>query len=107
MLHKNLFEELKKRVNKTEAFVTSNSSKQEIIEDLIYALNEGLIQLPNRDVYAPLYQELGTFSYEYSLKTRKVKYGALEGAHDDTVMSLALAYHTLKKRKTKGTYYVY
>ena len=102
-----LYEELKKKVNKAEAFVTTNSSKQEIIEDLIYAINEGLIQLPTKDIYPPLYQELGTFSYEYSLKTRKIKYGALEGAHDDTVMSLALAYHTLKKRKTKGTYYVY
>jgi phage FluMu gp28-like protein len=102
-----LYEELEKKWNKVEAFVTTNTSKSEIIEELIYGLNEGEIKLPTKDVYTPLYNELGSYSYEYSLKTRKVKYGAIEGAHDDTVMSLAIAYNTFKKRKSKGTYYVY
>lgn len=102
-----LFDEMKKQYQKVEPFVTSNQSKQQIIEDLIYAVNENLIQLPTKEVYAPLYQELGTFTYEYSLKTRKIKYGAMEGAHDDTVMSLGIAYNTLRQRKTKGTYFIY
>ena len=102
-----LYEELEKKWNKVEPFITTNTSKSEIIEELIYGLNEGEIKLPTKEVYAPLYNEMGSYSYEYSLKTRKVKYGAIEGAHDDTVMSLAIAYNTFKKRKSKGTYYVY
>lgn len=102
-----LYEEIRKKYYKIEPFVTSNSSKQQIIEDLIYACNERTIQLPTRDTYPPLYQELGSFTYEYSLKTRKVRYTAMEGAHDDTIMSLAIGLNALRQKKSKGTYYVY
>ena len=102
-----LYEQLKNKWNKVEPFITSNSSKQNIVEDIIYATNENQVKLPTEQLNPALYAELKMFSYEYSIKTRKIQYKAIEGAHDDTIMSLCIAYNTLKERKTKGVYYVY
>jgi len=102
-----LFEQLKQKYPKVEPFVTTNASKQNIVEDFIYATNEGKIQLPNQELNPQLYNELKTFTYEYSLKTRKISYGAIDGAHDDIIMSMCIGYNTLKERKQKGSYYIY
>jgi hypothetical protein len=102
-----LFEQLKQRYKNVLPFQTTNASKQNIIEDFIYGTNEGQIFLPTERLNPELYLELKTFSYEYSLKTRKISYGAIQGAHDDIIMSLCIGYNTLKERKTKGTYYIY
>jgi hypothetical protein len=102
-----LFEQLKQKYPKVEPFVTTNSSKQNIVEDFIYATNEGKVLLPSYKLNPSLYNELKTFSYNYSLKTRKITYGALDGAHDDIIMSLCIGYNTLKERKVKGTYHIY
>lgn len=102
-----LYEQLKQKYSKVEPFVTTNASKQNIVEDFIYATNEGLVRLPTQDLNPHLYSELKTFTYDYSLKTRKITYGAIEGAHDDIIMSLCIGYNTLKERKTKGVYHIY
>lgn len=101
-----LFEQIKKKYKKVHPFVTTNSSKQTIIEDLIYSLNQGELLLPSRELFSPLYNELNSFTYKYSPTSRKVVYGGLSGTHDDTVMSLAIAYNTFKTKKTSGTYVV-
>ena len=102
-----IYEQIKKRYTNADPFVTTNSSKQNIIEDIIYATNEGNLRLPTGDTFPPLYSELKAFSFEYSPRTRQVRYEAQGGHHDDCVMSLAIAYNALKQKKTKGTYYVY
>jgi len=102
-----LYEQLKGKYNKVEPFITSQSSKQNIVEDFIYATNEGLVKLPSQELNPSLYNELKTFSYQYSIKTRRISYAAIEGAHDDIIMSLCIAYNTLKERKTKGAYFIY
>lgn len=102
-----LFENLKKLYPNVYPFLTSSSSKQNIIEDLIYATNELKVSLPTEQLFNPLYQELKLFTYEYSMKTRNIKYSAPQGSHDDTIMSLAIAYNTIKERKTKGVYSIY
>lgn len=102
-----LYEQLKQKYQKVEPFLTSQSSKQNIVEDFIYATNEGLVKLPTQELNPQLYNELKTFTYEYSIKTRRISYAAMDGAHDDIVMSLCIAYNTLKERKTKGSYYIY
>lgn len=101
-----LFESLKKQYKKVTPFLTTNASKQHIIEDLIYSLNQNDLYLPSQELFPPLYNELGSFSYKYSPSSRKVIYGGLTGTHDDTVMSLAIAYNTLKSKKSSGTYYL-
>lgn len=102
-----IYEQLKKQYNNTHPFLTTNSSKQNIVEDLIYGLNEGNILLPSKDLFSPLYNEMSAFTFNYSPKTRQIKYEAPQGLHDDCVLSLAIGYNCLKQKKTSGTYYVY
>jgi hypothetical protein len=102
-----LYEQLRQKYQKVEPFLTTQSSKQNIVEDFIYATNEGLIKLPTQELNQALYNELKTFTYEYSIKTRRISYAAMDGAHDDIIMSLCIAYNTLKDRKTKGAYFIY
>jgi len=56
--------------------------------------------------FSPLYSELSYFTYEYSPKTRSIRYGHPTGLHDDTVISLSLCNYNRKKNKTYGTYAV-
>jgi hypothetical protein len=102
-----LYEQLEKKYKNIHPFITTNQSKQQIIEDLIYELNIDKLKLPSETLFPSLYNELDTFTYHYSPSTRKVVYKAIEGSHDDCVMSLAIALHSLKERKTKGSYYIY
>jgi len=95
---------LSKRCKNIHPFTTTNNSKQEIIEGLILDINEGNVKIPSRTLFPSLYDELSIFSYEYSPKTRNVKYGAPSGFHDDCVMSLCLANYSRKKNKMKGKY---
>jgi len=102
-----LYEQISKKYQNITPFQTSQSSKQDIIEDLIYELNKGELRLPTETLFSPLYNELKTFTYEYSPKTRKVSYKSIPGAHDDTIISLALSLHSLRQKKTKGSYFIY
>jgi len=102
-----IYEQLKGKVKSIYPFVTSNKSKQEIIEGLILDFNEGNIKIPDRNLFQPLYDELGYFTYDYNPKTRSVKYGHPTGLHDDTVISLALANYCRKTNVKKGSYSFY
>ena len=102
-----IFEQLKSKVKSIYPFVTTNKSKQEIIEGLILDFNEGNIKIPDRKLFAPLYDELGYFTYDYNPKTRSIKYGHPSGLHDDCVISLALANYCRKTNIKRGSYSFY
>jgi phage terminase large subunit len=102
-----LFEQLKKKYPKAYPFQTTSASKQNIIEDLLYSLNEGKLSLPSREFYTPLSDELSTYSYTYNMKSRQIRYGAVDGAHDDIVMSMAIAHNTLKTKRRTSAYKIY
>lgn len=101
-----IFEQLKKQYPNVEPFTTTNDTKQNLVEDLILAMNENKLFLPTQNLSPELYRELTTFTYEYSPKTRRVKYGAQSGFHDDMVMSLALANFCFKKKINYGSYVI-
>jgi len=44
--------------------------------------------------------------FVYNNKTRNVQYSAPVGMHDDSVISLSLAYQSLKEKKSRGKYRV-
>lgn len=102
-----LYEQLKTKYRNVQPFLTTNTSKQNIIEDFIYGTNEGEILLPTETLCPEMTLELKTFTYNYSLKTRRISYGAIQGAHDDIIMSLCIGYNALKEQKTKGQYFIY
>jgi hypothetical protein len=99
-----IYEQLSKKVKSIEPFVTTNKSKQEIIEGLILDFNENNIKIPSRQLDPALYDELGYFTYEYNPKSRSIKYGHPNGLHDDCVIALALANYCRKTKVSKGTY---
>ena len=97
-----LFEELRKKWTNTYPFITTNKSKQEIIEGLILDMNEGTIGIPVKDAYEALHHELEVFTYDYNPKTRSIRYGHPNGLHDDTVLSLAIANYNRKQKVSSG-----
>ena len=97
-----LFEQLRREWNNTYPFITTNKSKQEIIEGLILDFNNQEIGLPTRDQFPALLSELETFTYDYNPKSRSIKYGHPKGLHDDTVMSLAIANYNRKQKRSSG-----
>jgi hypothetical protein len=99
-----IYEQLRAQWPKIEPFTTTNKSKQEIIEGLILDVNEENIRIPHEDLFRPLFHEMSIFTYDYSPKTRSIRYGHPPGMHDDTVMSLALANYCRKQRRTYGSY---
>lgn len=101
-----LYENIKKQYASVQPFITNSDSKQNMIEDLIMTMNEEGIKLPSPDLNTDLYRELSVFTYEYSPKTRKVRYMGPNGFHDDCVISLSLAHHSWKKKATYGTYVI-
>lgn len=99
-----IFEQIKRAWPKIDPFTTTNKSKQEIIEGLILDVNEKAINIPDSNLFAPLYHEMQIFTYDYSPKTRTIRYGHPPGHHDDTVMSLAITNYCRKQKKSYGQY---
>lgn len=75
-----------------EAFLTTNQSKKELINNLSILIEQKKILIPNIPV---LVSELEAFSYEVS-SNGNIIYKAPTGYHDDMVMSLAMAVKDLK-----------
>lgn len=96
-----IFEDLKANYTNIEPFVTTSKSKQDIIEALQVAIQNKEFTVLDIDW---LIKEFNIFTYEYSHKTRSIKYSAPSGFHDDGVMSCAMAYNSLKKLRTSGNY---
>lgn len=70
-------------------FVTTNSSKADIIEGLAVAFEQGEIEIFNDPV---LVGELLSYDQE-RLPSGLIRYSAPDGQHDDCVMALALAWY--------------
>ena len=68
----------------------TNTSKQVLIEQLIVAIEQGFISIPDCKETRFLIDELKCFTYEL-LPSGKLRYTAPEGLHDDGVISLGLA----------------
>lgn len=85
---------LKRKVRKglLRDFTTTNESKRRIVEQLVEAFQTGQIQVPPD---AELLKELQHYQIERT-PTGKVTYNAVNGIHDDFVVSLALTYDLAK-----------
>lgn len=82
-------------------WVTSNQSKNTIIENLINDFSKKTISIPNDK---DLLFELENFEASFSKLSRCIKYEARSGLHDDIVMSLAICNYTRKKAASYGQY---
>jgi len=84
-----VYEMIRKKYRDVKPFITTNTSKENIIRRLISDIADSNIELPSPNLFQPLYQELQMFQYKY-LPSGKVSYEAMSGFHDDTVLSLAI-----------------
>jgi hypothetical protein len=94
-----IFEQIKAQYNNVHPFTTTSKSKQDAVESLQVAVQNKEFHILNIDW---LKKEFDVFTYEYSHKTRSIKYSAPNGFHDDGVMSCCIAYSALKELKTAG-----
>lgn len=102
-----IFELIKKEYKNIIPITTTNSNKQEYVENLIYAFNSDKIKIPDFKLSEELHEELDTFEMTFSPKTRSVVYAARSGFHDDYIISLCLAYKSYKDKKQSGKYMMY
>jgi hypothetical protein len=84
-----LLEQLKKRQLVADGYLFNNTSKKTLIEELVVGIEQQRCTFPDLPV---LIGELRTMEYTLT-PSRLVQYAAPQGSHDDTVISLALAYH--------------
>lgn len=92
-----VFDLLRKSIPSIKPFITTNDTKNEIIEELILAIQTRSIILPTKELFPEMSSEFETYSFTYSTKTRRIIYGAKQGFHDDIVMSLAISNYASKK----------
>lgn len=105
-----IYEMIKKEWKNTTPFVTSNTSKENIIRRLISDISDMALELPSPNLFEPLYSELTQFEYTIS-PSGVYKYSAPSSLHDDCVMSLAICnYHRIQNPSSKklhiGTKYL-
>jgi hypothetical protein len=87
--------------NLVQSFKTTAQSKPIMIEDLAISFEMKQLNLPNTEW---LIDELEAFTYIFDNNTRRVKYGAPNGVHDDGVISLSLYDQARKKLSLRGKY---
>lgn len=75
-------------------WVTTNESKQKLVTTLQIAFEQGQIGILDDEI---VLNELRKYQASINPNTKKVSYNGAKGHHDDTVISLMLAYYAYKK----------
>ena len=99
-----MFELIKKQISNTKPFYTSQDSKMTAIRTLMADMDSGVIEIPTKDFFPHLYNELSAYTYKYSANG-KISFSHPKGLNDDTIDSLWLANtarNTLKNRGVKS-----
>lgn len=97
-----MFNDIQKLVHRKSLlheWVTTNSTKEEILSDLAVQVARGDIHFSGDD--DELFSQFGTFICRFT-KTRKLQLQAMGGAHDDRIMSLGIALRAKKEAKKNG-----
>ena len=101
---KTMYDLLRPQV-KAREFITTNESKTQGLRKLIYDMEEGVLELPTKELFPYLYNELNAYSYKINANGT-ITFSAPSGMHDDCVMSLMLANEARTKlvSQTKSFY---
>jgi hypothetical protein len=95
-----VFELINSEVRNLKGFTTTNDSKSQGIRTLIYDIQEGILELPSKEFFPHLYNELNAYSYKVNA-TGTISFNAPSGYFDDCVMSLMLANEARTKSVVK------
>lgn len=91
-----MFELIKSEIRQTKDFYTTNDTKNQGIRNLIYKIQNGELELPSKELFPPLYNELNAYSYKVNANGL-ITFNAPNGYNDDTVISLMLAVEAREK----------
>ena len=85
-----IFEQIRKAKIKCSPFTTTQESKTRGVRALIHDIEEGIIELPSRNLMPECFNELSAYTYKISANG-KLSFSHPSGLHDDVVDSLWLA----------------
>lgn len=95
-----IFDDLVTRVPKLEAFHFTENSRRDLLTNLQMLIEQRKIKIPDDEI---LLNELKSFQYNLT-ERGKIRIAAPDSAHDDTVMSLALAVWDIPREPIDPTY---
>jgi hypothetical protein len=93
-----ILEDLLREGINIEGLKFTSQSKQQLMEGLASAIQQGRIGFPE----GVIVDELDVFEYQFT--AHGVRYSAPSGFHDDTVMALALAWQNHNVKRGSGRY---
>ena len=85
-----IFEKVRSAKIKCTPFVTTQDSKTQGVRALIHDIEEGILELPSKDLMPEMYNELSSYTYKVNTNG-KLSFHHQNGMHDDIVDSLWLA----------------
>lgn len=88
-------------VSKINRWLTTNSSKSELVKDYQVALEQGKTKLFDNKT---LINQFTAYEAQYNPKTQVITYNGAYGTHDDLVMSTLMAYNAYYKSSSMGNY---
>lgn len=90
-------------VSKINRWVTTNTSKSELVKEMQVGLEQGEAKLFDNKM---LMGQMSAYEAQYNPKTQVVSYNGAYGTHDDLVMSTMLAWDAYKKQTMRGNYVI-
>jgi len=96
-----LYELIYRHVRGTTKYTTTQDSKMTAVRQLMTDLDSGAIELPNKDFFPYLYNELSAYTFKYSANG-KISFSHPNGMNDDCVDSLWLANTARNNFKNSG-----
>lgn len=98
---KAMFELIRKHIRQAQSFISTQDSKMNAIRTLMTDMDAGVIEIPTKDFFPFLYNELSAFTYKYSANG-KISFSHPNGMNDDCVDALWLANLSRNKVKNSG-----
>jgi hypothetical protein len=100
-----VYEVIHSHIKRIRPFTTTSDTKTSGIRRLIYDIQAGGVELPSKQLFSHLYNELTAYTYKIS-PNGTMTFSHPPGLHDDCVMSLMLANEARNNVFTKSKIYV-
>jgi len=100
-----IFELIKKEYRHTKPFYTSQDSKTQAVRKMIHDIEEGVLELPSKQLMPECYDELSAYTYKVNTNG-KLSFSHPNGYHDDIVDSIWLANMAREDFAKQGSIYI-
>ena len=98
---KAMAELIRKHIRTAMPFITTQDSKMNAVRTLMTDMDAGVIEIPTKEFFPHLYNELSAFTYKYSANG-KISFSHPNGVNYDCVDALWLANLSRNKIKSSG-----